>query len=467
MQSTRETIQQRNYERYEANRRFEEITDLAERIGYAIDTPISYELIDGHLHALTDTCSRPFYEQTLEARDKGRDAFTGNKAFEYTRLCHEHDEAQFIDAFARGEVEADIVTKLSRVPDAVVAGTTDIAGYRADLLRSFVRLYYREDNVVHCRLLSLDGNSQTGLEKVGELIDIEVGAHGSEDLLGCTGLLQADDEPAAYANRLAEHIKATYELTVFEETGQITYAGSQYENKADAHSLVAGFGAIVDTHMHGLQTIEVSGLDDDQQKILRSFLRKQSAAAVGLGLKGHPESELAETLRDDLARQLEKQRGTTTLSYGGSDSAIDREVQSGNYDQGCPTAGSTAEQMGMQQGKQSEWQLGQCRTCLRDTKVGPCSVCIDCEAADNRGEDLLQIHRRALAKQAAQQREYTTEYQMYKNAKKSDRVVSQPSKLAIIHQRYGEHAELRQQIGVGTAYTIIYDRRSGDVIATL
>ncbi|TXG76050.1 hypothetical protein E6P97_04315, partial [Patescibacteria group bacterium] len=168
--TTQELVRERAHRNYEENVRFEEMTDIAERLGYPIDTTIRYEMYGGAAYALSDTVHRPFHNQTLLAMQRGRTLFTGDQAFEAERLRLEHEEALQVDAFGRGDLAGDVLVKLSKVPDAVVEGRTSIKGYRRDLMRSFVRLYYRDGGGVVCRLFTLDGNSQKGMFAISGLL---------------------------------------------------------------------------------------------------------------------------------------------------------------------------------------------------------------------------------------------------------------------------------------------------------
>ena len=64
---TRQRIEASRERDFEMNRRFEEMTDLAERIGFPIETNIYYDLRGESLYARTDTKSRAFIEQTFQA----------------------------------------------------------------------------------------------------------------------------------------------------------------------------------------------------------------------------------------------------------------------------------------------------------------------------------------------------------------------------------------------------------------
>lgn len=415
---------ERRYQEYEKNKRFEEETDIAERIGYPIDVSIYYQLHEDGLYAKSDSRHRPFHEQTREAKQRGLVNFTGDQAFEYTRLSHEHDEALMADAFARGELGGNVMIKLSRVPDAVATNQTDIRGYRRDLLRSFVRIYYRDESEVTCRLYSLDGNHQVGLERVGNLLDIEIGNKSSEDILADVTLIDVPPQDLSqFVEGIVQKTKQAYDREISMSRGEVTHAGSLLLHKDDAHQLVRAQSRLVDQHMAAISSIQAAGLGDDMLEIER----QRTAAAIKLAIGG-------------------------AKIGSNSDTVVSSEVSQGNYGRECATA------TGMNQAvATSEFKSGKCRVCLARTKVGACSVCASCEMADNRGIDLRALHKEALVKQN----------RLSQKTKATLEPVSQPQKLSKNEQLqllYGKYATMRFETTIGGADVIIFDRRTGEIL---
>ncbi len=373
LQENREIIAQRRreaYEQFELNQEFEEKTDIAERLGYAIDVTISYHIKDGKAYCVSDTQNRPFSNQTFLAKQRGVANFTGAQAFEATRLAHEHDEALMVDDFGAGKLTGNVLMKLSRVPDAVVAGTTDIKGYRRDILRSFVRLYWREDDMVHCRMFTLDQNDTEGIRSVGQMMDINVN-QSSEEILADHTLLQVSDSPRAFVFGLADSIKKAYDDSILAGTGKVTRAGSLWNEQNDAMAAIEAQPHLFDEHMRSIRTIKQLGLNELAQEDLLETERKRTAAAIKLAARG-------------------------VVISSSSDGAVSSEVESGNYSREC----ATSSENGMNQAQTAEnvWRQGKCVVCFRETSVGSCHVCRVCEAADNRGVDLLKLRAENLNK---------------------------------------------------------------------
>ncbi len=438
MQTTRATPAERNYERYEKNKRFEEISDIAERIGYAVDTTITYELRGDSLFAMTDTQDRPFHTQTEQAKREGEYKFQGTEAFEYTRLCHEHDEALFIDAFARGEVDADIVMKLSRVPDSVAHGTTAIKGYRRDLLRSFVRIYYKDEEVVKCRLFTLDGNNQSGLERVGDLVGIEVRGKSSEDILASTGLKHVE-EAKEHVALLGDYLKTVYDTAVLETTGQVTSAGSRFMDKRDAHSLVASKHNLVEQHMHAIAKIQLLAQADTMEAYLEAE-RRRVAAAIKLSLEG------ADISSSDAA-------------------AVSAEIATNNYGRECATSTNGMNQTESDLMKDWVKRVEACPLCgeknVLAQKAGEVISGIDCGCQLNVCTGEKTIGKKKIAQKNAKNTIVN------KNARKYHTSEKIPPRKEILTRQFGKYATLRTRTVVGDAIREVVHKYTGDVIARL
>lgn len=422
----REIIEQHRreaYEQFELNQEFEEKTDIAERLGYAIDVTISYRMKNGKAYCVSDTQDRPFSNQTFLALQRGQANFTGSQAFEAVRLSHEHDEALMVDEFGAGTLDGNVLMKLSRVPDAVVAGTTDIKGYRRDILRSFVRLYWREDTMVHCRLFTLDQNNQAGLQRVGELLDIAID-RSSEDILADHTLLQVPDSPRQFLFGLTESIKQTYDSSVLATTGRNSYAGSLWHEQSDAMAAIDAQEYLFREHMKSVRAIRQLGLNAAAKDDLLEIERQRTAAAIKLASSG--------------------------VEIGSSsDGAVSTEVASGNYGREC----ATASENGMNQAQQAEnvWRQGKCVVCFRETSVGSCGVCRACEAADNHGVDLLKLRATNLKKLREKEKVRKTARDNSGSINRVREPYAKPPKSTahMFFAQKGEYFKVDERIGIG------------------
>ncbi len=431
--TTIDTIRMRDYERFEANRRFEEMTDIAERLGYPIDTTIQYEMRDGAAYCLSDTTDRPFHNQTLQAMLSGAERFTGDQAFEADRLRLEHEEALLVDAFGRDELSGNVLIKFSKVPDAVVDGVTSINGYRRDLLRSFVRIYTRTDAGVDCRLFTLDGNSRTGMYRAGEVLAIDT-LQPSEKVLGDHTLLMVEDDVQQFVDDLAQRTKSVYDEGRFAETNEHSYAGSRYGDKQNAMTVVAEQTWLIAGHMDAITDIMQRGLSISSRDDLLEAERQRTAAAIKLASNGI-----------DIASS--------------SDASVVAEVESGNYDRECATSTGMNQ---AQQNMENIWAPGECQVCFAKTMVGSCRVCATCAAADDRGVDLLQLREKNL-------RRLQTKRALGRSAsiQPNQQPARRPSKQDQIRQAYGDKAELYREMVVGGERHYVRNKVTKEIITRL
>lgn len=430
MQQQRELIRQAKYERFEENRRFEEMTDIAERLGYPINTTISYEMHGGAAYCTTDTKHRPFHDQTKLAKLEGKFKFVGDQAFEYERLSHEHDEALMVDSFGSAKLEGNVLIKFSKVPDAVARGETTINGYRRDLLRSFVRVYYLTEDGLDCRLFSLDGAHGEAIGAIGGMIGIDTSAQ-SEAVLADYSLLQAPGDPREFVEALTSAVIETYDQKVYESTRQKTYAGSSYTNEQNAMNAVTDHGHLVSEHMQALEDIAARVCDSADFEKQTESQRQRTAAAIKLASSGH-------------------------LVASTSDTNVSTEVASNDYGRECATS------MGMNQTAQNmenKWTQGQCRVCFRETRVGSCHVCASCAAADDRGVDLLELRERNLRRIEQMKRRAVDV-----PSRSAERYASRkPS--SSLEEIYGKHARRRKRIVFGGTVEEIYDAQTNELLA--
>lgn len=426
-----EQVRQTAYERYLSSRRFEEKTDIAERLGYPIDTTITYRMKDGVAHALTDTKDRPFHQQTAEAYRRGRVGFTGSQAFEVTRLQHEHSEALLVDALGRGELEGNVLLKFSKVPDAVTSGVTDIKGYRRDLLRSFVRMYYREDDYIHCRLFTLDHNNPEGIAAVGELLSINT-TQQSEAVLAASTIVETDN-PRGFVDGLVDAVREKYDEVVHLSTGKHTYAGSWLLDHHNAMQVIEQQSGLFEEYMRVLTSIEERSLHTEDKERIVEAEREKIAAAIKLSASGVAVSSMG-------------------------DAVVADEVDRGEYGRECATAPN-----GMSQAQvENIWRQGECQVCFRKTSVGSCAVCRDCQAADDRGVDLLKEREKNLRSRTRAKR--TGSAALSRTVASSS---VKPSKAQRAKVAYGEHAAVRFVIGIGGSRHDVVDVRTDQVLGSI
>lgn len=436
MPATLETVQliQENKARdFEKNRRFEEMTDLAERIGFPIQTSIYYDLRGESLYARTDTKSRAFIEQTFEAREVAKYLFTGDQAFEQIRRAHEHQEAIDVERLAKGELDGNVMIKVSKVPDAVVAGQTSIKGYRRDTLRTFIRVYHQDDSSIRCKLFSIDQNNTLGLSQIGKLVGMQLTGRSSEDILADKVII-AVDEPELFVDELVKRSIKTYDEAIYTQTNKSTIAGSMFKSETDAQSAVEAQPYLLEEHFAAISSIVGLGLNPAAQEDLLEAERQQTAAAISLAARGH-------------------HVGST------GDSSVTAEVQNGNYSRECATTTENA----MQQGEGDllkDWErtIEMCPKCgatkIMAKKSGEIiSGACGCHLNVCTGEYWTTKPKKAkLSTSHIRQRQET---------------IPILDKDILVKRAYGETAVLRTQNILGGAHHHILDKKTGMVVDTL
>jgi hypothetical protein len=432
---TRQQIEANRERNFEKNRRFEEMTDLAERIGFPIETNIFYDLRGESLYARTDTKSRAFIEQTFQAREEARYMFTGDQAFEQTRRKHEHQEAIDVERLAKDELGGNVMVKVSKVPDAIVEGWTSIKGYKRDTLRTFVRIYHRDGTTVRCKLFSIDHNNQLGLQRVGKLVGIRLTGRSSEDILADSSLFDVED-PEAFVEELSEQSIQSYDQAIYDQTGEITRGGSTFETELDAQSAVESQSHLLSEHFAAISGIVGLGLNEAAREDLLEMERQNTAAAISLAVRGY---------------------------FVGStgDAVVAAEVAEGNYTRECPTGSENA----MQQGENDltkDWvrEVQQCPKCGQ-TKI----------IASKEGEVIsgsCGCHLNVC----------TGKYWTTKPSKKDSNAVlpkqeerkqrfQSTSKEVLVKRAYGATAAIKTQVVFGGVRHDVIDENTGLVIDTM
>lgn len=448
MQTIIEQNRQRDYERYEAHRRFEEATDIAERIGYPIDHTVHYEMRNGLAYGTFDTKDRPFRAQTEQAMREGREKFTGVNKFEAVRREHEHDEALMMDAFGRGELDGTVLVKISPVPDAVRNGTADINGYRRDLLRSFVRVYYREGDGVACRLFSLDQSDRVGMAAVGDLLGITIDERSSEDILADHALINIDNVSHESIGELVSQAVSIYDRALEMQTGRNFQAGSRVSSKEDALSLVMKNSSLLDEHMRAISDIMGRALDRETKEALLNDRRKRTSAAVDMAVQGIDVSS-------------------------SNDTAVTEQMAAKDYDGECATGRTMTEAMAMARGKEKKAE--------KIEKIGrhfdECMNCPNCKSGKgvwvevwmHKGKKRTDYTCNNSGCGATTLPKRRAEIKDRSNEKGADTISNSkaPSDDKLLAMVYGEYARVRTDVSVGGADRVVYDSRTGEIISKL
>ena len=278
--------QQENHERYEAFRRFEEATDISERLSLSLETPIDFTVDDaGHVYSeFGDRFAEVIGRWVAVAQRRAE--IEPENAFEAERAMLEEDEAYWIEALARGELDGNMLLIISPVPDAVRDGTATIGGYNRQRLRSMVRMYQADGARVRSTTISLDQSNMQGLRAVAAAFgDTEVPDDiSSEQFLARRHVFTATDQEAEFLPALA---RSSYDEVLREQLGGTWYAGSRFATKQDALSYVQSQTSLFDEHMRAVDAVVAAVRDPKQRAPKLEALRQRAAAAIDAQLHGH------------------------------------------------------------------------------------------------------------------------------------------------------------------------------------
>jgi hypothetical protein len=427
-QATRAVIEERRereYKREQDYYRFEELTNISERLSIPVETVIPFlRGEDGRVYST-------FGDRVVDVVQKGyfaaRDAmqYRPDIAFEVERRGLEVEEAHAVEAMQDGEV----LMVVSPVPDAVRDGETTIGGYHRERLRSMVRLYRAQGDVIQSVTLSLDKSDYQGLQAValtagGTLPD----GLGSEEILGRRYKFIKTKEEFEW---LPAQLRGSYDKVLSEKLGGVWYGGAPFASAQDALSFVMQQPDLVDEHMAALKEVFT-----DEQK---EGLRQRFAAAVDARFHGKVVVSLDDSIVSD------------TLSGGD---------YSGDCATGLDGTDGQMGELGMNQGN-----LLSCVTCpfckqvVDAIKTSGGIQCPKCEVEVAGGKVI--DHR--IEREKRQAEEHQLGQKAVTEALKPERPKNNTSENA---KRVAANSRIKEQkyTGVGEEITYLIDTETGQVI---
>lgn len=417
--------------------RFEEATDIAERLGYPIDHVITQYIVGGEIF---DNKMVRIADYTAESLAVAPMLFTGDAAFEIERRESEHATVLGNEVLVSGRLNGNAKIKYSPAPRQVLESKSSIKGYRPDLRRDLMSIFYIENDKLQLRIISLDSVNDETRYAVGKYIGIDMSPdRGDREVM--------DSEVVAYIDKTAvdeivEMVKLIHDDKLREQTGNITYAGSRFLNKGDALSIVRSNKDLLDQHMAAWSGIVGSSRGRNQQDPRMEHWRVLTTSAIDLRLKGESIGSI-------------------------SDGGVADNAATGNFDPSCPTGMNSGSNMldsiGMSQGKK-EFISKTCPMC-GDTNVvtrisgsvisGACGC-----ARDICTGETISINRHKNTNEASRDHDHLRANKVGKVIK-SNEIDEQ----VLLTEDHGEYAELRNILVVGGVKKVIVDRRTGTELA--
>lgn len=441
----RTTIYQQN-QRKERNYtheqlRTDELTLASERLAAPMENPFDYRYgSDGQLWFQGESL-----RETFENGIKVAEEVTRQYPQFYIELVRRHIELKQYEeqvAFGRDSLADDhILVHISPPPEAAIMGLIDLGAYDPVRQKVLIRLTEKRPSGVRVTSFSLDGNNQEGLRSVGDICGFELAdGMSAEDILATPMFLPK--------SRLGKERPVSVLRKRYDEVMERQFGGQWYAGRQDSETI------------HALQHIEA------HPAYIEQHLKRVKDISRRLGKEFRDSNEYEQAVQDFVALMNRLMRQP---DYSGSAEAAGGEARAVGENLGvsdCATGFNlSAEQALEQQGIGNTWKFGQCVVCQKSGLVGQCWVCAGCEAADNRGEDLVEIRKRALAKQALTHTKYSENVRVYKYAQSDRLPLKRPSRAQSIHSQFGRFAQVKTRIIIGGAVDEVIDRRTKEVIA--
>ncbi|MBL8160306.1 hypothetical protein JNJ66_07680 [Candidatus Saccharibacteria bacterium] len=309
---------------YENYLRFEEMTDISERLSLPVETTIDFKLDeDGYVYSSLGDRFVTVIENGYKAA-QAEAAIHPENAFQAERARLETEEMLMVEQLARGELDGNGLMVVSPLPDAVRDGSTSLGGYNRERMRAMVRLYHVEGTTVHSTTISLDQSDYEGLQAVAAAFGGRIpDGQTSEQVLAQRFVFTATPEEAEWLPGL---VRESYDAVLTKRLGGQWFAGSRFANKSDALSYVQGHTDLGDQHMQAISRVMATVRDVSQRNRQLEGLRQRLAAAIDARLHG---------------------KTVTSLQ----DEAVAEQQASGDYSGDCPTPNESsaqqAEAMGM------------------------------------------------------------------------------------------------------------------------
>ena len=434
MQGTITELREREFPNYRESLFVDESTWVAENLEAHLEKPLRYTYRGGELWSEQDQALGPIFARSVEHY---RQLSEQNPSlhFQYLRALAEYHEYEHMKAMAAGDAP-DTHVVISPLPRQLSGQTRGVLGYQPQRGLGFIRVIGRE-------------------------------VDGSISML--THSFDRSDDPAvieAMYARLNQTVDWSYD--VLEQPVSLDLASSGARERLKRDLIEAGDAAL--TVRHGGQWFAGRSDADRREAIQfvmaqRDLLNAHVDALIHVG----PTSDQANNLRYDFAAAMRRRfEGVTDFasvgSAAGEMAAAGADAAArGEQANGCGlTVTVNSEQQLQRAGYQSrtEWTFGECRVCLRSGLVGGCTVCADCEAADNRGVDLLEVQARAL--QARRKAADDSTRRSQENGTQIDHSLETQ-----VRMMYGSGAELVTSIAVCGVNRVARDKRSGKQIARL
>jgi hypothetical protein len=410
----------------------DQITEASERLNGAMENVFEYSYANGDLNFQGQPL-RPIFDNGIRVAEE----LARMRPQFMVELQRRYIERQQLDEQIELLRNVDwqdplVLVHISPTPDAVLKDDVDLNAYDKERKKIMIRITEPTVDGAKVTSMSLDGNDRVALQAVGDFFGVDIpDTASSEDILGMHFLAEksqfADDRPAKV-------LRKRYDMAMQMQYGGEWYAGRRDSNVLNTMQKITAYPELVEKHVEEIWEIK--------QRLGEGFrFTKEYETATYNFLAAIEQSTTTGVAVSDMSSAGEAARASG-MEFSKSD---------------CPTGVlQTAEQALSQQGigEIRHWHYGTCQACLEQTMVGECDVCMSCEAADNRGVDLMEIRRRALARLAIEQ-EHAKKAATVAESETTEQTRTSGQIARQVQQIFGAAARIRQRVVVGGVETDI------------
>lgn len=420
----------------------DQVTEASERLNGVMENTFEYTLEGGELYFQGEAL-RPIFVRGIQNTEE---LVRSQPQFSVELLRRHIELLQYEQQLAllrNADLEDTmLLVHISPTPDAVLKDGVELNAYDKVRKKIMVRVSEATKAGLRVTSFSLDGNDRVALQAMAAELGLDIPDDAtSEDILEMAGCIRRSQLPADNA---VQFLRSRYDAAMSMQYGGEWYGGRQDSDVLSTMQKIMRYPKLIKAH-----TNEVMRL---KKRLGRDFRFTKDY----------------DTATYNFLAAIEQSYKTgavvTRLSVAGAGArAMGTTFAKPDCPTGLTSATSAEQALGMQGIGERHWHFGACQACLKLAMVGECDVCLSCEEADNRGEDLMAIHAKALAAQEANTRA-NQPYAAQETTHSSQEHVDDEF-VRLIEQEYGPGAAVQNRVVVGNTVLDIVDR-TGEVVAS-
>ncbi|MGH7196843.1 MAG: hypothetical protein ACREGJ_03730 [Candidatus Saccharimonadales bacterium] len=428
------------YREWEYKRRlYDEITDVAERVRAPIEPEQEFALTAKGLVSERGELLRPVIEGGL--REAQRMAVHNpDWQVEVERDSIDLEEYDEYEILAKAGPGSGAIVSYWLIPDAVRQGRSLLPGYNRERLKMFTRIAVPTEKGLAIKYHSYDGSYLPGVQAMDEALGFTFDPTLSSEERARQR--RHIDAPVESIDELDEILRQAYDGAMTRDFGGEWHGGRRPIGVKDIMGFITAQHTLLDEHMAHVSKIFALVTDPHERNRLMEPHRYDLAAAI-----------------DDLIH------GKTVASA--ADAGVSARAEGRNLDGDCPTgqAPTTAEQLSKVGFKSLEESL----KCVKCPLKG-CGKTVDakvtheggiyCPACKREARDgeIIDHNLQTLGKRVTQQ---------FVQLQKPEKQAQHPEKMRVgqkVRLPNGEVGIVMQRMGVGTAWKVIQNIRTGEEI---